>query len=118
MTTEELHEILDDEDRKLTVSELQEVIYKLKNDCLDKFNKATAKRDEGFYIGEQNAFQICLDLLEHLQDGQEENRQLKKRLENAVELPCKVGNTVYTFSYGSILENGTPRYLPRETCAV
>jgi hypothetical protein len=104
MTTEELHEILDDEDRKLTVSELQEVIYKLKNDCLDKFNKATAKRDEGFYIGEQNAFQICLDLLEHLQDGQEENRQLKKRLENAVELPCKVGNTVYTFSYGSILE--------------
>jgi len=33
-----------------------------------------------------------------------ENEQLKKRLENAVELPCKVGNTVYTFSYGSILE--------------
>lgn len=34
----------------------------------------------------------------------EENKQLKKRLENAVELPCKVGNTVYTFSCGSILE--------------
>lgn len=83
MTTEQLHEILDNEDKKLTVSELQEVIYKLKNDCSTEFNNATTKRDEGFYIGEQNAFQICLDLLEHLQ---------------VVDLPCKVGDTLYSLN--------------------
>lgn len=117
MTIEELHNILDDEDKKLVVSELQEVIYRLKNDSLTEFNNATTKRDEGFYIGEQNAFQICLDLLEHLHNPEEqidklkaenenirqehihnsiyaelleENAKLKKRLENAVEMlqPC------------------------------
>ena len=131
MTTEELHEILDYKNKKLNISELQEVIYELKNDCLTEFNNTTTKRDEGFYIGEQNAFQICLDLLEHLQNQSDEisflkeenerirqnsvshevykelldeNERLKKRLENSVELPCKVGDTLYTFSCGKTLK--------------
>ena len=33
MTTAELHEILDDENRKLTADELKEVVYQLKQDC-------------------------------------------------------------------------------------
>ena len=74
MTTAELHEILDDENRKLTVDELKEVVYQLK--C-DAFNEATKRicNLEGysyrFYNGEVNAFQICLDLLEHLKGDHE-----------------------------------------------
>lgn len=64
MTTEELHNILDDEDKKLTVSELQEVVYQLKNDCFEELNSS----DDRLYFGQANAFQICLDLLEHIKE--------------------------------------------------
>jgi hypothetical protein len=70
MTTAELHEILDDENRKLTADELKEVIYQLKQDCNDEYYKAFMAEGEedvaNFYRGETNAFHICLDLLEHL----------------------------------------------------
>ena len=71
MTTAELHKILDDENRKLTTDELKEVVYQLKQDCFDEVLKADGKDDIyllGFYNGETNAFQICLDLLEHLKE--------------------------------------------------
>lgn len=74
MTTADLHKILDDENRKLTLAELKQVIYELKQDAFNEFGKILDKksldrqhiRNLGFYDGEQNAFQICLDLLEHL----------------------------------------------------
>jgi hypothetical protein len=69
MTTAELHEILDDENRKLTADELKEVVYQLKQDCSDECHKQIIMGDyekAQFYSGEANAFQICLDLLEHL----------------------------------------------------
>ena len=69
MTTEELHEILDDENRKLTADELKEVVYRLKQDCNDEYHKQIMMDDyekATFYSGETNAFHICLDLLEHL----------------------------------------------------
>ena len=71
MTTEELHEILDDENRKFTADELKEVICKLKQDCWDEYYKENAKENANNYkmanySGEINAFYICLDLLEHL----------------------------------------------------
>lgn len=78
MTTEELHKILDNEDKKLSVKELQEVIYELKQDCfkedmliMDDYSKGQVTREtyiskSRYYMGEQNAFQIALDLLEHL----------------------------------------------------
>lgn len=81
MTTSELHEILDNENRKLTLAELKRVIYELKQDChnetyklLDAFsmNKMAREdyvRDNSFYNGEQNAFQIALDLLEYLEEN-------------------------------------------------
>lgn len=74
MTTVYLHEILDNENRKLTLAELKQVIYELKQDAFNEFSKTLDKksldrqqiRNLGFYDGEQNAFQVCLDLLEHL----------------------------------------------------
>lgn len=69
MTNEQLHQILDDENRKLTVDELKEVIYQLKNDCLNEQSKPRSKNDcwkTHFYLGEVNAFYICLDLLAHI----------------------------------------------------
>ena len=74
MTTAELHEILDNENRKLTVAELKQVIYELKQDAFNELSKILDKksldrqdiRNLGFYDGEQNAFQIVLDLFERL----------------------------------------------------
>jgi hypothetical protein len=69
MTTAELHEILDDENRKLTADELKKVIYQLKQDCINEQHIYIAKNDgekAEYYAGEVNAFYICLDLLEHL----------------------------------------------------
>lgn len=60
MTTEKLQQILQS-DKELTLSEVKEIIYELKNDCV-MFKED--RYEAGFYNGEQNAFYICLDLLE------------------------------------------------------
>lgn len=70
MTTAELHEILDDENRKLTADELKEVVYQLKQDCINEQYEHTMSKNlekAEYYAGEVNAFYICLDLLEHLE---------------------------------------------------
>ena len=74
MTFEQLHEILDDEKRKVSKEELAQIIYELKQDCLNEvycidqgyYSPNTANAYEHFYMGKSNAFQICLDLIEHL----------------------------------------------------
>jgi hypothetical protein len=74
MTTAELHEILDDENRKLTADELKEVVYQLKQDCYDEYSKALSNENlhiSQYYLGETKAFEICLDLLEHLKGDKE-----------------------------------------------
>ena len=78
MTTEELHEILDNPQRKLTLAELQQTIYELKQNALGEWNKALEHENlhiGQFYCGENNAFQICLDLLEHLKGADNEQRE-------------------------------------------
>lgn len=75
MTTAELHEILDNPQRKLTADELKEVIYQLKQDTFDKYSEALSNENlhiSQYYLGETNAFQICLDLLEHLKGADNE----------------------------------------------
>ena len=70
MTFYELHEILDNPNKKLTKAELCEVLYQLKQDCNDEGYKMCDKEDwvrYNYYMGEVNAFYICLDLLEHLE---------------------------------------------------
>lgn len=68
MTKEELHEILDDEDRKISLKELENIIYKLKEDCFEQIYKLKDCSDirVQFYTGEVNAFYLVLDLLEHI----------------------------------------------------
>ena len=72
MTTNELHEILDDESKKITVKELCQIVYELKKDTFEEYYKEYDLKNANnyklaFYDGESNAFQIVLDLLEHLQ---------------------------------------------------
>lgn len=69
MTNAELHKILDDNDKKLSIKEFEKVIYELKEDCCYSSYKSTISSDTyhmGFYSGEVNAFYIVLDLLEHV----------------------------------------------------
>lgn len=84
MTTVELHKILDDKNKKLSVKELQQVIYELKQKSYTKNSSLTKEYNKGYtskefftmysnyYSGEQNAFQIALDLLEHLDSDKTE----------------------------------------------
>lgn len=67
MTTGELHLILDDENKKLSLNELSNIIYELEQDVYDealKFDNDNCKHH--YYMGEENAFHICLMLLTHL----------------------------------------------------
>ena len=76
MITADLHKILDDENCKLSLAELKQVIYEMKQDAFNEYGKAIETKSQnrqdirniGFYSGEQNAFQIVLDLLEHCDD--------------------------------------------------
>lgn len=103
MTTSELHEILDNENRKLTLAELKQVIYELKQDAFCEFGKSLETkslnrqeiRNIGFYDGEQNAFQIVLDLLEHFDES--EIRVFKDDFE--LQPKYKVGDTVYAIGW-------------------
>lgn len=71
MTTAKLHKILDDASKKITSKELCQIIYELKQDTWGEYYKESDKKDANnyklaFYDGETNAFQIVLDLLDHL----------------------------------------------------
>ena len=81
MTKSELFVILDNEDKKYTLSELQNIIYELETDCMEMGCQTNRKPfkdlkseyyNKGYYNGEQNAFYLCLRLLKHLK-GKEEN---------------------------------------------
>lgn len=60
MIIEKLQEILSS-DEQLSLDDVKEIIYELKNDCC-QFNEDSYKA--GFYSGEMNAFYLCLDLLD------------------------------------------------------
>lgn len=63
MTAEELRKIFQN-DKNLTIEEVQNILCELKQDCFNETYKALNKETEDFYYGEINAFYICLDLLE------------------------------------------------------
>ena len=73
MTTSELHEILDDENRKITVNELRSIIDLMRHDVLDEQYKCLKERTTSgelraqWYCGEENAFYIILQLMDHLE---------------------------------------------------
>lgn len=73
MTTAQLHEILDDEDRKLSKKELLKIVGELYVDVREESYKYNIQDNKyHFYCGEQNAFRIVLDLLEHLEEKEYE----------------------------------------------
>lgn len=67
MTVGQLHDILDNDNKKLSKDEICQVIYELRNDTLSLGNKEYEVGLQKYYYGESNAFQIVLDLLEHLE---------------------------------------------------
>lgn len=68
MTFEELHQILDDEERKLSPKELQQILYELDKDCNNlSMEHQGDKFYSRYYDGESNAFYIALKLTEHLE---------------------------------------------------
>lgn len=77
MTTIELHDILDDPNRKLSLDEIRKVIYQLKNDVVNEAYQYAPRTNKmahykyGYYMGEQNAFYLVLDLLEHLKESED-----------------------------------------------
>ena len=74
MTKEELHKILDDENKKITLSEFREMLYRMKEDCFEQINVLdNLDPKTQWYYGEINAFYLALDLSEHI----------KEELENA-----------------------------------
>ena len=93
MKPHELRAILKSK-KPLTVQQVQNIIYELKNDINDKaaanLRKASPKAYEcGFYNGETNAFYICLDLLEKVEENEKEPPEfLKKGFNFASQTPA------------------------------
>lgn len=64
-----VYNLLDDESKTVSKKELLELLYALKLDVFDIMLKLDNKPyQQAFYHGEHNAFQICLDLVEHLKE--------------------------------------------------
>lgn len=87
MTVAELHEILDDENKTISFKEYQDVLYQLKNDTIafatrEEFEKQEQTPKCNFYYGETNAFQIALNLSEHINPNQKAIECLKKIIED------------------------------------
>ena len=62
MTYNELQKYLCS-DEKIRKEKLKQIIWELHQDC---FNEQ-AETNDRFYLGEMNAFRICLDLLEKVE---------------------------------------------------
>lgn len=74
MTVAELHEILDDENKKITLKEYQDILFQLKHDCTQQivdWDYDITSKEYQWYCGEMNGFQLALDLSEHIK-GEEE----------------------------------------------
>lgn len=72
MTIAELHSILDDKNKKISLKEFQEILFQLKYDTVafatkEDFVNGTSNKYY-WYNGETNAFQIALDLSEHIKE--------------------------------------------------
>lgn len=76
MTVAELHEILDNENKKISLKEYKEILFQLKWDVQNEICKLT-KEDVThpklkWYYGEMNGFQLALDLSEHINEEEME----------------------------------------------
>lgn len=72
MTTAELHNILDDKNKKISLKEYQDILYQLKNDTIALATREEVEKQEEtkrcyWYQGETNGFQIALELSKHIE---------------------------------------------------
>ena len=67
MIIAELHQILDDGTKKISLKELREIIHELKGDCIYMMSKSVKLSVRSFYSGEANALDLALKLLEHVE---------------------------------------------------
>ena len=87
MTTEKLQEILES-DNTLSISEIKQIVYELKNDVIGVSSESDSYA-RGFYTGEINAFYICLDLLCKLPEDCEEIVRCKDCEFYSKDYPCR-----------------------------
>lgn len=81
MTVAELHEILDDENKIISLKEYQEILFQLKHDCTKQiadWDYDIISKEYQWYTGEMNGFQIALDLSEHINPNQKVIECLKE----------------------------------------
>ena len=83
MTTAELHKILDNINKKISLKEYQDILYQLKNDTMafatrEEIEKQEQTKKCNWYYGETNGFQIALDLSEHINQNQKAIECLKE----------------------------------------
>ena len=72
MTVAELHEILDDKNKKITLKEFQRLLWEMQKDANEEHTKYEFNDKEfQWYCGEMNGFQLALDLSEHIEEEQE-----------------------------------------------
>jgi hypothetical protein len=72
MTNGELHDILDDANKKISLKEFRDILWQLKEDCFNEVHKlGVTNNNTHFYQGEINAFYIALDLSEHIEESDE-----------------------------------------------
>lgn len=79
----ELHKILDNENKIISLEEYQNILYQLKNDTIslatrEEFESQEETPKYHWYSGETNAFQIALDLSEHINQNQKAIECLKE----------------------------------------
>lgn len=55
--------------KKLSFKDLKQIVFELKTDCFNSQQTISPETWQySFYNGEANAFQIVLDLLEHIEE--------------------------------------------------
>lgn len=71
MTNGELHDILDDKNKKISLKEFRDILWELKKDCFDEINKldVTDTNKTQFYYGSINVLYLALDLSEHIEES-------------------------------------------------
>lgn len=84
MMANELHEILSDKSKKVSISELKKIIYALKQDSDDVCNDFLLKKESGYrfwpselgriavHYDKVEMYTLCLEILEYLEEKNNE----------------------------------------------
>lgn len=113
MTIAELQNILQS-DKQLSIDKIKQIIYELKNDMV-MFKKDPY--EAGWNNGSTNAFDICLDLLDKLDQGSVNLEERVHQLEmwrEKLEIQSKVESFMMSMQYGCLGKPFNKEYLHLE----